>query len=108
LRKKPLESIDPGYGDSNFSIGGNKEGLRTRKLDLVAFEQVVLIAIAAGTLGALKAADEEDRDRHRYQDGENARINHQPVKDPLHLSLPAVADNSQPCSANCSTKILSG
>jgi hypothetical protein len=69
-------------------------GLRS---DLVPREEVVLLP--AGAVGALQATDKQHSHCHRYQDSQNVRVDHEPVKDTIHPSLPSIADYRQLCPA---------
>ena len=52
----------------------------------MVLEEIVLLAAAA--LGALKTADEEHGHAYRNQNGKNASIHREPMRQVLHLQSP--------------------
>ena len=59
--------------------------LRIGPLDSVALEEVIFFA--AGALGALEAAHQQNCDSYRDQDGQEIGIQHQPMSKDPHMLL---------------------
>lgn len=65
-----------------FIQGGLRTEVCGQALELGWAEEIVLLA--AGAVGALHAADEEDGHAHRDQNGENTFVDHKPMKHAVH------------------------
>jgi len=90
------------HRDRQNAAGTEEEGRGNagagRPLDFAPLKQIVLVL--AGAVRAFQAADDENRHRHRYQNGENARIDQKQVKDPIHFfSFPQCRRlSAEPCT----------
>src|SRR5271166_5621748 len=58
----------------------------TSSLNFTAFEEVVFFA--AGAVRALEAADKQNRNAHRDQDGEDAFVGRKPMNQYMHTQKP--------------------
>jgi hypothetical protein len=80
-----------GKREAEYSLGYFD---RERTLHFVALEELVLFT--AGTVRALQTANQEYRDSNRDYDGQNARVDHEPVIKASHDARPSL----NKCSTN--------